>query len=95
MRDADPVLLPADPAVAADEADFETSGVFEVKVRFERGQAVNVTATSGLAAAEAEMARVPVTGRHFREFALGLTPTDATVTFGDEVWVRDGKLVVR
>ena len=51
--------------------------------------------TSSRGFAEAEMARVPVTGRHFREFALGLNPTDATVTFGDEVWVRDGKRVVK
>ena len=29
VRDADPTLLPADAAVAADEADFEVSGVFE------------------------------------------------------------------
>ena len=29
MRDAHPSLLPADPAVATDEADFEVTGVFE------------------------------------------------------------------
>ena len=126
--------------IAFPPSQWDGQAVEGLKVRFERGQAVNVTATSGLAAAEAEMARVPVTGRHFREFALGLNPllevpernpwipyygygagvvrlslgddtelggttgggyvrwnffTDATVTFGDEVWVRDGKLVVK
>ena len=30
VRDADPVLLPADTAIATDESDFEVSGVFQV-----------------------------------------------------------------
>ena len=29
VRDADPALLPADPAVATDQADFKVSGVFQ------------------------------------------------------------------
>ena len=126
--------------IAFPPSQWDGKAVDGLKIRFERGQAVNVTATSGLAAAEAEMARVPVAGRHFREFALGLNPllavpertpwipyygygagvvrlslgddtelggttgggyvrwnffTDATVTFGDEVWVRNGTMVVK
>ncbi len=126
--------------IAFPPSQWDGKAVEGLKIRLERGQAVNVTATSGLAAAEAEMARVPVAGRHFREFALGLNPllavperppwipyygygagvvrlslgddtelggttgggyvrwnffTDATVTLGDEVWVRNGAVVVK
>ena len=135
-----PLSDTVDGTIAFPASQWDGKAVEGLKVRFERGQAVSVTATSGVAAAEAEMTRVPVTGRHFREFALGLNPllevpernpwipyygygagvvrlslgddtelggttgggyvrwnffTDATVTFGDEVWVRDGKIVVK
>ena len=107
-------------------------------IRIERGRVTGVTATSGQAAAEAELAGVPEEARAFREFALGFNPllavpderpwipyygygagvvrlslgdnselggtvgggyvrwnffTGTTVTVGDEVWVRDGRLV--
>ena len=107
-------------------------------IRIERGKVVGVTARTGQAAAEAELAGVPEEARAFREFALGFNPllavperspwipyygygagvvrlslgdnselggtvgggyvrwnffTDTTVTVGDEVWVRDGRLV--
>ena len=107
-------------------------------IRIERGRVVGVTATTGQAAAEAELASVPEEARAFREFALGFNPllavpeqspwisyygygagvvrlslgdnselggtvgggyvrwnffTGTTVTVGDEVWVRDGRLV--
>ena len=107
-------------------------------VRIERGRVVGVTATTGQAAAEAELAGVPEEARAFREFALGFNPllavpernpwipyygygagvvrlslgdnselggtvgggyvrwnffTDTTVTVGDDVWVRAGRLV--
>lgn len=126
--------------VAFPPSQWDGRPVDGLKVRFERGEAVSVTASSGAGAAEAEMARVPQAGRHFREFALGLNPllavpertpwipyygygagvvrlslgddtelggttgggyvrwnffTDATVTFGDEVWVRDGRMVMK
>ena len=109
-------------------------------VRIERGRVVGVTATTGQAAAEAELAGVPEEARAFREFALGFNPllavpernpwipyygygagvvrlslgdnselggtvgggyvrwnffTDTTVTVGDDVWVRAGRLVAR
>lgn len=126
--------------IAFPPSQWDARPVQGLKIRFERGRAVSVTAASGAAAAEAEMARVPQAGKHFREFALGINPllqvperspwipyygygagvvrlslgddtelggttgggyvrwnffTDTTVTIGDEVWVRDGKLVVR
>jgi hypothetical protein len=126
--------------IAFPASQWDGRPVEGLKIRFERGQAVSVTATSGAAAAEAEMARTPEAGRHFREFALGLNPllvvpertpwipyygygagvvrlslgddtelggsvgggyvrwnffTDATVTIGDEVWVRGGTMVVK
>ena len=104
----------------------------------ERGRVTGVRATSGQAAAEAELAGVPEAARAFREFALGFNPllavpdrdpwipyygygagvvrlslgdnselggevtggyvrwnffTDTTVTVGDDVWVRNGRLV--
>lgn len=135
-----PVPESVEGTIAFPPSQWDGRAVEGLKIRFERGQAVSVTATSGLAAAEAEMARVPIAGRHFREFALGLNPllavptqmpwipyygygagvvrlslgddtelggsigggyvrwnffTDATVTFGSDVWVRDGTLVVK
>jgi Thermophilic metalloprotease (M29) len=135
-----PLPESVDGTIAFPPSQWDGKPVEGLKVRFERGQAVSVTATSGAEAAEAEMGRVAVAGRHFREFALGLNPllvvpertpwipyygygagvvrlslgddtelggttgggyvrwnffTDATVTFGDEVWVRDGKMVVK
>lgn len=126
--------------IAFPPSQWDGQAVEGLKIVFKGGQAVTVTAASGVAAAEAEMARAPVAGRHFREFALGLNPllavpertpwipyygygagvvrlslgddtelggatgggyvrwnffTDATVTFGDEVWVRDGKMLMK
>ena len=126
--------------IAFPPSQWDGKAVEGLKIRFERGEAVSVTATAGVAAAEMEMARVPAAGRHFREFALGLNPllavpergpwipyygygagvvrlslgddtelggttgggyvrwnffTDTTVTIGDEVWVRDGRMLVK
>ncbi len=126
--------------IAFPPSQWDGKAVDGLKIRFERGEAVSVTATTGVAAAQAEMARVPAAGRHFREFALGLNPllavpehgpwipyygygagvvrlslgddtelggttgggyvrwnffTDTTVTIGDEVWVRDGQMLVK
>ncbi len=108
-------------------------------LRFEAGRVVEVRATRGREAVEAEMARAGEAGRRFREFALGFNPLlavpdrqpwvpyygygagvvrlslgdnselggavtggyvrwnffpDTTVTVGDQVWVRDGRLTV-
>ena len=45
-----------------------------LRLRFSRGRVVEVTATSGREAVEAEMARAGDAGRAFREFALGFNP---------------------
>jgi leucyl aminopeptidase (aminopeptidase T) len=45
-----------------------------LKLRFSGGRVVEVTATSGKEAAEAEMAKAGAAGRSFREFALGFNP---------------------
>ena len=112
--------------------------VADLALTLERGRITGVRASSGQAAAEAELAGVPDEARAFREFALGFNPllavpernpwipyygygagvvrlslgdnselggevgggyvrwnffTDTTVTVGDDVWVRDGRLV--
>ena len=111
-----------------------------LRLRFDRGQVVEITASVGQEATEAELAGVPEATRAFREFALGFSPllavpdrnpwipyygygsgvvrlslgdnselggavtggyvrwnffTDTTVTVGDDVWVRDGRLIAR
>jgi Thermophilic metalloprotease (M29) len=135
-----PIADTVEGTIAFPPSQWDGQAVEGLKIRFERGEAVSVTATTGVAAAQAEMARVPVAGRHFREFALGLNPllavpergpwipyygygagvvrlslgddtelggttgggyvrwnffTDTTVTIGDEVWVRDGRMLVK
>jgi leucyl aminopeptidase (aminopeptidase T) len=45
-----------------------------LRLRFSRGQVVNVTAATGADAVEAEMRRAGEAGRAFREFALGFNP---------------------
>ena len=124
--------------IAFPPSQWDGRPVAGLRIRFERGRIVELTATSGLDAAEAEIAAAPETARAFREFALGFNPrlavpdrnpwipyygygagvvrlslgdnselggtitggyvrwnffTDTTVTVGDEVWVRDGRLV--
>ena len=45
-----------------------------LKLRFDKGRVVEVTAASGRDAVEAEMQRAGAAGRAFREFALGVNP---------------------
>ena len=45
-----------------------------LRLTFERGRIVGVTADRGLDAAEAELDRAPAVARAFREFALGFNP---------------------
>ncbi|HYM24708.1 MAG TPA: aminopeptidase [Vicinamibacterales bacterium] len=45
-----------------------------LKLRFDKGRVVEVTAVSGRDAVEAEMQRAGAAGRAFREFALGVNP---------------------
>ena len=48
--------------------------VADLTLTIERGRVTGVSASSGQAAAEAELAGVPETARAFREFALGFNP---------------------
>lgn len=124
--------------IAFPPSQWDGRPVSGLRLLFERGRVVEVTAASGQDAAEAELAGVPESARAFREFALGFNPLlavperipwipyygygagvvrlslgdnselggtvtggyvrwnffiDTTVTIGDEVWVRDGRLV--
>ncbi|NIM49960.1 MAG: aminopeptidase [Gemmatimonadales bacterium] len=126
--------------IAFPPSQWDGQPVVGLKLRFESGRVIQVSADSGEELVEAEMQRGGEAARRFREFALGFNPemavperypwipyygygagvvrlslgdnselggtvtggyvrwnffTDATVTVGNQVWVRDGKLVVR
>ncbi len=126
--------------IAFPPSQWDSRPVVGLKLRFDEGRVVNISADSGLTAVEAEMNGAGPAGRSFREFALGFNEelavpdrnpwipyygygagvvrlslgdnselggtvtggyvrwnffTDATVTVGDQVWVRDGKLLLR
>ena len=135
-----PIEETVDGTIAFPPSQWNGRPVEGLKLRFDAGRVVEVTASSGQEAVEAELAGVPEAGRAFREFALGFSPllavpernpwipyygygsgvvrlslgdnselggavtggyvrwnffTDTTVTISGEVWVRDGKLIVK
>ncbi len=135
-----PIEETVDGTVTFPPSQWNGRPVEGLKLRFDAGRIVEVTASSGQEAVEAELAGVPEAGRAFREFALGFSPllavpernpwipyygygsgvvrlslgdnselggtvtggyvrwnffTDTTVTINGEVWVRDGKLIVK
>ena len=55
-------------------SQWDGRAVEGLRLRFSRGQVVNVTAATGADAVEAEMRRAGEAGRAFREFALGFNP---------------------
>ena len=134
-----PVEETVNGTIAFPSSQWNGRPVEGLRLRFDRGRIVEVAASSGQEAVEAELADAPEAARAFREFALGFNPllavpernpwipyygygsgvvrlslgdnselggtvtggyfrwnffTDTTVMIGDEVWVRDGKLVV-
>ena len=134
-----PVEETVNGTIAFPSSQWNGRPVEGLRLRFDRGRIVEVAASSGQEAVEAELADAPEAARAFREFALGFNPllavpelnpwipyygygsgvvrlslgdnselggtvtggyfrwnffTDTTVIIGDEVWVRDGKLVV-
>ena len=134
-----PVEKTVNGTIAFPSSQWNGRPVEGLRLRFDRGRIVEVAASSGQEAVEAELADAPEAARAFREFALGFNPllavpelnpwipyygygsgvvrlslgdnselggtvtggyfrwnffTDTTVMIGDEVWVRDGKLVV-
>jgi hypothetical protein len=60
--------------VAFPASQWDGRPVEGLRLRFARGRVVDVTATTGREAVEAEMQRAGDAGRAFREFALGLNP---------------------
>ncbi|HEV3139875.1 MAG TPA: aminopeptidase [Vicinamibacterales bacterium] len=60
--------------IAFPPSQWDGRPVDGLKLRFSKGRVVEVTATSGRDAVEAEMRQAGAAGRAFREFALGLNP---------------------
>jgi hypothetical protein len=60
--------------IAFPPSQWDGRPVDGLKLRFARGRVVDVTATSGKEAVEAEMSRAGDAGRAFREIALGFNP---------------------
>jgi leucyl aminopeptidase (aminopeptidase T) len=69
-----PIEESVEGVIAFPPSQWDGRPVEGLKLRFSAGRVVEVTATSGKDAAEAEMQRSPEAGRAFREFALGLNP---------------------
>jgi hypothetical protein len=63
-----------DGVIAYPPSRWDQRPVTGLRLRFERGRVVAVTADTGRAAVEAEMARGGEAARSFREFVLGLNP---------------------
>jgi leucyl aminopeptidase (aminopeptidase T) len=66
--------------IAFPPSQWDGRPVEGLKLRLARGRVIEITATSGRDAVEAEMARAGDAGRAFREFALGLNPLLAVPT---------------
>lgn len=82
--------------VAFPVSQWDGKPVEGLRLRFERGRVVEVTAASGRAAVEAEMGRAGPAGRAFREFALGLNPLLAVPDSGPWIpYYGYGSSVVR
>jgi leucyl aminopeptidase (aminopeptidase T) len=69
-----PIEDSVDGVIAFPPSQWDGRPVEGLKLRFARGRVVEVTATSGKDAAEAEIRRNADAGNAFREFALGLNP---------------------
>jgi len=68
--------------IAFPASQWDGRPVEGLKLRLARGRVVDVAATSGKAAVEAEMARAGDAGKAFREFALGFNPQLAVPEHG-------------
>ncbi|MBI3492278.1 MAG: aminopeptidase [Acidobacteria bacterium] len=69
-----PIEESVDGVIAFPASQWDGQSVEGLKLRFSQGRVVGVTATTGQAAAEAEIAKNGDAGRSFREFALGFNP---------------------
>ena len=77
-----PIEESVEGVVAFPPSQWNHRPVEGLRLRFARGQVVEVTATAGREAVEAEMRRAGVAGRAFREFALGFNPLLAVPEVG-------------
>jgi leucyl aminopeptidase (aminopeptidase T) len=68
--------------IAFPTSQWDGRPVEGLKLRLARGRVVDIMATSGKAAVEAEMAKAGDAGRAFREFALGFNPRLAVPEHG-------------
>jgi hypothetical protein len=68
--------------IAFPTSQWDGRPVEGLKLRLARGRVVDIMATSGKAAVEAEMAKAGEAGRAFREFALGFNPRLAVPEHG-------------
>lgn len=69
-----PIEETVEGVIAFPPSQWDGRPVAGLKLRFEKGRVVEVTATSGNDGVEAEMARAGEAGKSFREFALGFNP---------------------
>ena len=69
-----PIEESVEGVIAFPPSQWDGRPVEGLKLRFSSGRVVEVTASSGKEAAEAEMRRSPEAGTAFREFALGFNP---------------------
>jgi aminopeptidase len=69
-----PVEETVDGVVAFPTSQWDGRPVEGLRLRFARGRVVDITATRGRDAVEAEMQKAGEAGRAFREFALGMNP---------------------
>jgi aminopeptidase len=69
-----PIEESVDGRIAFPRTVWQGQRVEGLVLQFERGRVVNMTATSGLEAVEAELDAAGRSGRAFREFALGFNP---------------------
>lgn len=80
-----PIEESVEGVIAFPPSQWDGRAVEGLKLRFSKGRVVEVTATSGRDAVEAEMAKAGDAGRAFREFALGFSPLLAVPERG--LWI--------
>ena len=80
-----PVEESVDGIVAFPQSQWDGRSVEGLRLRFARGKVVEISASRGKEAVEAEMQKAGDAGRAFREFALGLNPLLAVPARGS--WI--------
>jgi leucyl aminopeptidase (aminopeptidase T) len=77
-----PIEESVEGVIAFPTSQWDGRPVEGLKLRVARGRVVDIAATSGKAAVEAEMAKAGEAGKAFREFALGFNPRLAVPEHG-------------